>query len=112
LASLRDEGVLLVGSGSSYHNLGAWGSAQSYDSSRQFDDWLLQTLVKEPSALRQQKLTQWQAAPSALACHPRSEHLTPLFVAIGAALDEPGECIYSEVVLNAAISGFRFGVVA
>ena len=49
------------------------------------------------------------AAPSARAIHPREEHLAPLFVTVGAAEDDPGEQIFSDVVLNLAMSGYAFG---
>lgn len=106
LASLRDEGVLIVGSGMSFHDLKAFGDKRATAASQQFDAWLTETLTK-PGRTRIERLKQWTDAPSARAAHPRPEHLIPLMVAAGAA-GEPGEKIYGETVLETAISGYRF----
>src|SRR4051812_10706699 len=79
LAPLREEGVLIIGSGLSYHNLGHMGPA-AHDASKAFDDWLEETVVESPPALRSEKLKDWQRAPAARIAHPREEHLIPLMV--------------------------------
>ena len=61
---------------------------------------------------RSERLRNWTAAPSARAIHPREEHFAPLFVTVGAAEDDPGERIFSDVVLNLAMSGYAFGRIA
>ena len=76
---------------------------------REFDRWLNETCVGVEPRQRSERLRNWTAAPSARAVHPREEHLAPLFVAAGAAEDEPGERVYADDVLNLAMSGYAFG---
>jgi len=109
LASLRDEGIMIVGSGLSYHNLRQF-SANAKIPSRAFDDWLMESLSLEQEA-RAQAILDWESAPFARSCHPREDHLVPLFVALGAAEDDPVSRIYRDTDLNGGISAssFRFG---
>jgi aromatic ring-opening dioxygenase catalytic subunit (LigB family) len=111
LAPLRDEGVLIVGSGMSYHNLRAMmsGNGNGDESSRRFDAWLTETLEDADTDVRDAKLIDWTEAPHALASHPRAEHLLPLHVAAGAAGADRGRRTYSDILLGKAQSGFRFG---
>lgn len=113
LAPLRDEGVLIIGSGLSYHNLGAIRGPSGYEPSRQFDAWLQQTLVHTPAHERSDGLVAWTQAPSARAAHPREDHLIPLMVAVGAAEEERGAVTYHQSDLAGGItaSSFRFGSV-
>lgn len=109
---LRDEGVLLVGSGMSFHNMQTLlrpGSAS--EASQLFDVWLRETCEAKP-VLRDERLANWAAAPAARSAHPREEHLLPLMVTAGAAKDEAGRCIFRDEVLGAAVSAFEFGAVA
>lgn len=109
IAPLRDENVLIVGSGLSYHNLRALGPA-GRGASVAFDGWLQQAVVAATPAQREQHLLQWAQAPAARAAHPREEHLVPLMVASGAAQDEPGVCSYHEDTSRGiVVSSFRFG---
>jgi aromatic ring-opening dioxygenase catalytic subunit (LigB family) len=112
LAPLRDEGVLVIGSGSSYHNVRRFDPGAAMPS-REFDAWLHDTLVKASPAERCQQLINWAEAPAARFAHPREEHLLPLMVAMGAAQDELGMCIYhQEDLLGCTFSSFRFGATA
>jgi 4,5-DOPA dioxygenase extradiol len=86
LAPLRDDGVLLIGSGSITHNL--HDLAAGYSDERQapyvqpFIDWIeSQLLAGHIDAL----LDYRRQAPFAERAHPTDEHLLPLFVALGAA---------------------------
>jgi aromatic ring-opening dioxygenase catalytic subunit (LigB family) len=110
LAPLRDEGVLILGSGSSYHNLRRF-DASAAAPSREFDDWLQETLVDLRPAQRRQRLLEWERAPAARVAHPREEHLLPLMVAVGAASDETGHNTYSQrdFAGSLAMSGYQFG---
>lgn len=90
LASLREDGVLIIGSGSMTHNLRElhWNDIDapvpSWVSS--FSSWMNEHLIGN----RRQLLLEYrEQAPSAARNHPTEEHLLPLFVAIGAAGPSP-----------------------
>ncbi|HEY5070506.1 MAG TPA: class III extradiol ring-cleavage dioxygenase [Caulobacteraceae bacterium] len=106
LASLRDDGVLIIASGMSFHNMRGYGDARFTAPSEEFDRWLTEAVVLDSEA-RAKRLETWASAPAARLSHPEAEHLLPLMVAAGAA-DAPGRRIYSEHVLETAISGFEF----
>ena len=110
MAPLRDEGVLIVGSGLSYHNLRQFGSPLAYAPSREFDAWLNGVLLGGRAADRDKLLRAWESAPSARAAHPREEHLLPLMVAAGAAGDDPAELTYHEkdFMGGITVSSYRF----
>lgn len=110
LMPLRDEGVLIAGSGNSYHNLREFFSCkpQAAAASAEFDTWLGAAVQAAP-AQRERLLTDWRTAPGAAACHPRSEHLLPLMVVAGAAGDDMGTISYREQMFGKMFSGFRFG---
>lgn len=111
LAPLRDEGVLIIGSGLSYHNLSAMQGTEGHRPSRHFDAWLQETLVHSAFAKRTERLVEWEKAPAARAAHPREDHLIPLMVAVGAAEDEPGFVTYhqNDFAGGLTASSFRFG---
>jgi aromatic ring-opening dioxygenase catalytic subunit (LigB family) len=106
LAPLRDEGVLIIGSGMSFHNLRAYGDPRVRQPASEFDRWLVHA-AQAPADERSKLLSQWQSAPWARFCHPREEHLLPLMVAAGGS-DAPGRHDFGEEVLGGAVSGFRF----
>lgn len=110
LATLRDEGVLIIGSGMSFHNMRGYGDARFTVPSQAFDHWLTDA-VEANSAARHASLSQWSQAPHAHECHPPGdeEHLIPLLVAAGAAGQDTGRKIYSEQVLKTQLSAYRFG---
>ena len=111
LAPLRDEGVLIVGSGMSYHNLRAMMSGEpgADAASEKFDAWLAETLESPDLKARESRLLDWAAAPGGRASHPRPEHLIPLHVAVGAAGADRGKRTYSDRLMGKMQSGFRFG---
>eukprot|EP00192_Tetraselmis_astigmatica_P018690 CAMPEP_0117674080 /NCGR_PEP_ID=MMETSP0804-20121206/14835_1 /TAXON_ID=1074897 /ORGANISM="Tetraselmis astigmatica, Strain CCMP880" /LENGTH=257 /DNA_ID=CAMNT_0005482901 /DNA_START=391 /DNA_END=1160 /DNA_ORIENTATION=- len=90
LASLREEGVLILGSGMTYHNF-AFEPAVA----RIFDEYLSEAVVGTSEETRRHKLTSWSRAPGARKAHPREEHLMPLMVVAGAAGSELGERIFN-----------------
>lgn len=108
LAPLRDEGVLLVGSGMSYHNLKEFRRHGGAAVSNEFDAWLQRVVLAEPAA-RATELTRWTNAPSARAAHPREEHLLPLMVIAGAAGDDRAKVAFSDTFAGARITAFHFG---
>jgi aromatic ring-opening dioxygenase catalytic subunit (LigB family) len=110
LAPLRDDGVVIIGSGSSFHNLGLRGPA-AIEPSRRFDGWLQQTLLHASTAERRERVARWMFAPDARIAHPREDHLIPLMVALGAAEEEPAQLVYhqDDFLGGWAMSSFRFG---
>jgi aromatic ring-opening dioxygenase catalytic subunit (LigB family) len=109
LAPLRDEGVLILGSGQSFHNLNTRESKNVRLVSSMFDQWLRHTLMRKPPEQRATDLFDWKSAPAALDAHPRADHFIPLLVALGAAADESAQCVFSDYVSNFATSSYRFG---
>jgi aromatic ring-opening dioxygenase catalytic subunit (LigB family) len=108
LAPLRDEGVLIIGSGMSYHNLREFFRAGKGDAeAAAFDSWLVDA-VTDP-ARRDERLAAWREAPGAVACHPEPEHLLPLHVVAGAAGPDAGRRVYQDRIMGKALSGFQFG---
>ena len=108
LGALRDEGVLIVGSGMSYHNMRAFRTPAATQPSATFDQWLTNVVSDEPRA-RWNELARWADAPAGRQSHPREEHLIPLMVAAGAAGNAPGVRAFTDNVMEADISAFRFG---
>ncbi len=111
IAPLRDEGVLIVGSGFSFHNTSGMRSGKGAEASAVFDRWLNDTLVEVPSVERRRRLLRWTDAPAARLAHPQEDHLIPLMVAVGAAGNDSGTLIYHQSDFMGAItvSSFRFG---
>ncbi len=107
LAPLRDDGVVIVGSGMSYHNLRHFMDGDGEDSAR-FDTWLTATTMAAPDT-RDAGLIDWAQAPAARQCHPRPEHLLPLMVVAGAAGADPGRRDYADIIGGKHVSGYRFG---
>lgn len=108
LAPLRSEGVLLVGSGLSFHNLRMFGPAGAA-ASEAFDGWLAEAMAAG-SAERSARLIRWEDAPAARTAHPQEDHLLPLMVAVGAAEQEPAFRVYYERFMGGvAVSSYRFG---
>ena len=124
--ALRDEGVLVIASGMTFHDLAAMraaiagkaGAADVAPQSEAFDAWLTDTLTAADVAPdeRLNRLEHWADAPHgapdasmqdnsstdvacvARACHPRAEHLMPLLVAAGAGLGAAAVRPYSEAL--------------
>ncbi|MDT0269041.1 class III extradiol ring-cleavage dioxygenase [Streptomyces sp. DSM 44915] len=102
LAPLRDEGVLIVGSGFFTHNLSALGGPGVPAWSAEFDDWGQRALAAgDVDAL----LDFTHAAPAGALAHPRTEHFAPLFVTLGVA-DAAGELDTQRSVID----GFWLGL--
>ncbi len=110
LAPLRDENILLVGTGMTYHNMRHLMRPDAVSDARSvaFDTWL-QCAVEAPFDRRTKSLLDWEHAPFARECHPQPEHLLPLMFAAGAAGTDTGFRDYSDIVMGKALSGFRFG---
>jgi aromatic ring-opening dioxygenase catalytic subunit (LigB family) len=111
LEPLRDEGVLIVGSGLSFHNLRAFfgGDRRVAAEAAAFDAWLTDAVTAPDPARRDAELTRWAMAPGARASHPREEHLLPLMVAAGAAGADPGQRNFHDLLFGTPVSSYRFG---
>ncbi|SNS54657.1 Aromatic ring-opening dioxygenase, catalytic subunit, LigB family [Noviherbaspirillum humi] len=107
LAPLRDEGVLIIGSGLSFHNMRAFRHPAAGAVSEQFEQYLY-SAVADP-AHRIERLVNWAQEPSGRLCHPREDHLVPLFAAAGAAGDSPGERLIIEHAMGVTMASYRFG---
>jgi aromatic ring-opening dioxygenase catalytic subunit (LigB family) len=107
LAPLRHEGVLILGSGMSFHNLHAYYQPQTLERARAFDAWLTKA-VESPAVEREALLAGWRQAPFAAYAHPREEHLIPLLIAAGAGGEAPGRRVFGDEPMGAAISAYRF----
>ncbi len=108
LAPLRDENILIIGSGNSFHNLSTFMNGQDAESGM-FDAWLTDAVLGANAARRESALIAWETAPAARACHPKAEHLLPLMVAAGAAGADRGRVDFHDIILGKKISGYRFG---
>ena len=109
LAPLRDEGVLILGSGLSYHNLRLFGPDAKIPSEA-FDAWLADTMAASPKD-RTKRLLDWERAPYARTCHKEEDHFVPLFAALGAAEGETATMIYHDTGLFGGVtaSSYRIG---
>jgi aromatic ring-opening dioxygenase catalytic subunit (LigB family) len=110
LAPLRDEGVLILGSGLSYHNLRVFDERARLPS-KSFDDWLYHALTEGDGEKRAEQLLHWEYAPFARVAHPQEDHLIPLMVAAGAAWGEKAQRVYHEndFMGGISVSSYRFG---
>lgn len=108
LAPLRDEGVFIVGSGETFHNLRAFRDPRAPAAANQFHDWLHAAVAAAPST-RAEQLSAWASAPNARYVHPREEHLLPLMVIAGAAGEDVGTIDYVGSLFGLRHSGYHFG---
>lgn len=110
LQALRDEGVLIVGSGMSFHNMRGYGDPRFGPISDEFDRWLTAS-IESAAQQRESFLIKWDQAPGARLCHPprAEEHLLPLMVVAGAAGGDAGNKVFSDRVMETTLSAYRFG---
>lgn len=107
LASLSQSGVLILGSGGIVHNLRRldWdGSRGPEPWAQAFDGWVQERVMAGDRAA----LLGWRKATGAEESVPTSEHLDPLFIALGAA-SQPAECLFQGWQLgNLSLASYRF----
>jgi aromatic ring-opening dioxygenase catalytic subunit (LigB family) len=108
IAPLRERGVLIVGSGMSYHNMSKLMSGErEIKDSDQFDQWLSES-CEMGSTERASRLCDWSNAPAGRSAHPREEHLLPLMVAAGAGGRRGGRRIFRDRVMGSTVAAFQF----
>ena len=83
LRPLRAQGVLIIGSGQTYHNMRGFGGTGTDPKAEAFDAWLRQAITA--TDMRERSLIEWERAPGARDAQPHEDHLLPLMVAAGAA---------------------------
>lgn len=109
LKPLRDEGVLIIGSGLSYHNMRGFGSPGAASVSQLFGQWLGETVAENDPKIRAQKLKDWEKAPAARQAHPREDHLVPLMVVAGAGGSDKGRTVFVDHVFGVDMASYEFG---
>ncbi len=107
LKPLREQGVLIVGSGQTFHNMRGFGASGADPAAEAFDAWLRQAVTATDT--RDESLIAWERAPGARHAQPHEDHLLPLMVAAGAASGETAVVDFHGHALGKPISGFRFG---
>jgi len=112
LAPLRQEGVMIVGSGSLTHNLyeavlQQSGSEATYVA--EFTDWVREALVRDDIA---SLLDYRRLAPHAERAHPTDEHFLPLFVALGAKTENDALTVIDGGIEHGVLSmdAYGFGI--
>jgi len=113
LAALRDDNVLIIGSGFVTHERDA-----TKRQTTEFVNALTRVITAEPPNERTSSLINWRTLPSANAAHRfgREDHLIPLHVIVGAAGSDSGT-VLSSFVFGAddsamAAANYAFGVQA
>lgn len=103
LRQLKNENILVIGSGFSFHNMRAFswqGFAAPDPANDAFQNWLIELCTAPiPQSEREGRLIAWEQAPSARYCHPRQEHLLPVHVCVGMA-DKSAKLIFDDQILG------------
>jgi aromatic ring-opening dioxygenase catalytic subunit (LigB family) len=112
LVALREENILIVGSGFSFHNMEAFSfdnTVKADTGNIWFDQWLVDTCAGPDltPGEREKRLVEWEKVPHARYCHPREEHLLPLHVCYGIAGTEAG-VVFNELILGKKATAFRW----
>lgn len=110
LASLREEGVLIIGSGLTYHNMRGFRHAESTPIAQAFETYLSKAIGQADANRRNEMLVNWQSAPGARQSHPREDHLLPLMVVAGAAGDDNGRTVFIDHVMEVPMATYAFGM--
>ncbi len=103
LREIRNENILVIGSGFSFHNMQAFswqGEGAADPANEAFQDWLIEVCTGPMDEIeREKRLIEWENAPSARYCHPREEHLLPLHVCQGMA-GKAAKLIFDDKILG------------
>ncbi|KAI7901499.1 Extradiol ring-cleavage dioxygenase, class III enzyme, subunit B [Cokeromyces recurvatus] len=113
LAPLRDEGVVIIGSGSAVHNLNqlwTFGNGPSPRFVVDFDHELEKIACDYVDQERKEKSSELNKHPNFRKCHPTAEHLVPFHVALGAAGNDKGKKLLEDYFSTLSWSSFGFGL--
>jgi aromatic ring-opening dioxygenase catalytic subunit (LigB family) len=109
LAPLREEGILIMGSGLTYHNMRGFGRDESTPVAQSFENYLQNAISQPDAQARDRMLAEWESAPGARLAHPREDHLLPLMVAAGAAGADTGHALFVDHVMKVPMASYEFG---
>jgi aromatic ring-opening dioxygenase catalytic subunit (LigB family) len=109
LQPLRDEGVLIIGSGLTYHNMRGFGRDESTPIAEAFENYLNNAIEQSDAKVRNAMLAKWEAVPGARLAHPREDHLIPLMVVAGAAGNDKGRPVFVDHVMKVPMASYEFG---
>jgi 4,5-DOPA dioxygenase extradiol len=107
LAPLRESGVLILGSGGIVHNLRRldWeGASGPQPWATRFGGWVHERLAVRDEAA----LMAWPKAPGAAESVPTTEHLDPLFVALGASQGAPAPIFEGWQLGSLSLTSYAF----
>lgn len=106
LAPLRDEDILIIGSGSTTHDLSFRLTPKQ---AKEFVTELTKIVTESSGDERQDKLLQWKKTlPHAKQCHPREEHFAPIWVVAGTAHQGKGKLLYERYAGALALAQYGF----
>jgi 4,5-DOPA dioxygenase extradiol len=110
LTALREQNVLILGSGFSFHNLPAFFEKDDLGidlRNEAFEAWLIETCCDANLSIneRETRLLDWQKAPGARYCHPGEEHLMPLHVCFGFA-KTPARLVFEDQIARKKTSAY------
>lgn len=111
LRDLKEENILVIGSGFSFHNMRAFaweGNGKPDPANDLFQNWLIEACTAPISqSEREKRLIEWEQAPSARYCHPREEHLLPLHICLGLA-NKPARLVFDDQILGKRAVAFSW----
>jgi aromatic ring-opening dioxygenase catalytic subunit (LigB family) len=108
LQPLRQERVLILGSGLTYHNMRGFRRPESMPVAREFEGYLNRAITQSDPVQRNLQLLHWDQAPGARLAHPREDHLLPLMVVAGAAGNSVGGRLFVDEALDVIMASYRF----
>jgi aromatic ring-opening dioxygenase catalytic subunit (LigB family) len=109
LTPLRNEGILILGSGMTYHNMRGFGRDESAGVAQTFTKFLDSAITQPDWKVRNDMLVHWENAPGARLAHPREDHLVPLMVVAGAAAQDTGRKAFVDHAFGVPTASYEFG---
>lgn len=98
ISALRDQDILIMGSGSATHNLRELSMQNRVPEwAKEFISWLQEKVEQNDY---DSLVNLYKAAPHARRAHPTFEHYAPLLVAMGAAYQQPSKLIHDSTELG------------